>query len=59
MQCNFDYVAGQQVLELIPDPAKLVMRTKGPYRILQVHTNGTLTIEGAPGLRDRVNIRCV
>jgi transposase InsO family protein len=54
---NFDYVAGQQVLELVPDPANFEMRTKGPYRILQVHTNGTVTIERAPGLRDRVNIR--
>jgi hypothetical protein len=49
-QCNFDYVAGQQVLELVPDPAKLETRMKGPYRILQVHTNGTVTIERAPGL---------
>jgi hypothetical protein len=47
---NFDYVAGQQVLELVLDHAKLETRTKGPYRILQVHTNGTVTIERAPGL---------
>jgi hypothetical protein len=58
-QRNFDYIAGQQVVELVPDPAKLETRTKGPYRILQVHTNGTVTIEHAPGQQDRVNIRHV
>ena len=27
------------------------------YRVVQVHTNGTRTIQRRPGLTDRVNIR--
>ena len=54
---NFDYQAGEYVLELKKDPTKLGIRTTGPYRIEQVHTNGTLTIRRGPGLTDRINIR--
>ena len=54
---NFDYQAGEYVLELKRDPTKLGIRTTGPYRIEQVHTNGTLTIRRGPGLIDRINIR--
>lgn len=54
---NFDYRVGDYVLELVPNPTKLGFRTKGPFRIEQVHTNGTLTIRRSPILTDRVNIR--
>ena len=54
---NFDYQVGEYVLELKKDPTKLGIRTTGPYRIEQVHTNGTLTIRRGPGLVDRINIR--
>ena len=33
------------------------VKTRGPYRVEQVHTNGTLTIRRGPGVIDRVNIR--
>jgi hypothetical protein len=54
---NFDYRAGEFVLEVDKDPTKLGLRTSGPYRIEQVHTNGTLTIRRGPNLTDRLNIR--
>jgi hypothetical protein len=54
---NYDYRIGDQVLELLPEPNKLGHRTRGPFPILQVHTNGTVTIQRAPGLQDRLNIR--
>ena len=54
---TFDCQIGQRVLEHLPKPAKLGLRTRGPYRIEQVHTNGTLTIRRTPALLDRVNIR--
>ena len=54
---TFDYQVGQQVLELVPNPHKLGFRTRGPFSIVQVHANGTLTIRRSPVLMDRVNIR--
>jgi hypothetical protein len=48
---------GQEVLELVEDPDKLGYRTIGPFRIVQVHTNGTVTIRRSPTLIDRINIR--
>ncbi len=40
-------------------PCKLGKRTSGPYRVLQTHVNGTLTIELRPGISERLNIRRV
>ena len=37
------------------DKAKPIYR--GPYRITQVHTNNTVTIQIRPGVTDRFNIR--
>ena len=57
---NFDYVVGGRVLEVVSSKSKngkLRKRTKGPYSILQVHSNGTLTIRRNGNLIDRVNIR--
>ena len=58
---NFDYQVGGQVYEITKAKNKLSnkMHTfhRGPYTILQVHTNGTLTIQRTPTLTDRVNIR--
>ena len=52
-----DYKINDYVLELVPNPTKLGFRTRGPFRVEQVHTNGTLTIRRSPTLIDRVNIR--
>ena len=43
-QFSHDYVIGEQVLKLVYKPNKLQPRAIGPYRIEQVHSNGTLTI---------------
>ncbi len=40
-------------------PHKLGERTSGPYRALQTHGNGTLTIELRPSISERLNIRRV
>ncbi len=37
-------------------PRKLGERTSGPYRVLQTHVNGTLTIELRQGVSERINI---
>ncbi len=36
---------------------KLGKKTSGPYKKLQVHVNGTVTIQLRPGLTERINIR--
>ena len=56
---NYDYVAGQYVLELDKDPTTLGSRTRGPFQILQTHTNGTITIRRSPMVTERINIRRV
>jgi hypothetical protein len=53
---SFDYQIHQEVLVKIPNPTKLQERAEGPYRIQQVHTNGTLTIQRAPHITERINI---
>jgi hypothetical protein len=55
----YDYTVGQQVLKLVYKPNKLEPRAEGPYDIIQVHTNGTLTIRISPHVIERINIRRV
>ena len=54
---SFDYKVNQQVLILADDPGKLDARAHGPYRIAQVHRNGTVTPQKTPHLLERINIR--
>ena len=58
----FDYQVGQQVLLLNSDkhPGKLdPTSTEGPFEIIQVHTNGTVTIRRNELMTERINIRCI
>ena len=41
---SYDYQPGDEVLVLVYKPDKLDLRATGPYRIEQVHVNGTVTI---------------
>ena len=41
----YDYVPQQRILKKNWKPRKLGERTSGPYRVIQAHVNGTLTIE--------------
>ena len=57
---NFDSIVGNYVFEILKmglSDSKLGLKTRGPYRIEQVHANGTFTIHRRPGVIDRVNIR--
>eukprot|EP00536_Pseudo-nitzschia_multiseries_P015568 jgi/Psemu1/43084/gm1.43084_g len=40
-----------------PDPDKLQPQKKGPYQIVQVHTNGTVKLRLSPNVTETVNIR--
>jgi len=54
---RYDYAPQQRVLKKRWKPRKLDERTSGPYRVLQTHVNGTVTIELRPGISERINIR--
>jgi hypothetical protein len=53
---RYDYLPGQHILKKHWKPRKLDARTSGPYRVLQTHVNGTVTIELRPGVSERLNI---
>jgi hypothetical protein len=42
---SHDYQPGQEVLKLVYKPDKLKPHAQGPYDIIVVHSNGTLTIQ--------------
>ena len=54
---RYDYLPQQRILKKRWKPRKLDERTSGPYRVLQTHVNGTVTIELRPGVSERLNIR--
>ena len=54
---RYDYMPQQRVLKKRWKPRKLEERTSGPYRVVQTHVNGTVTIELRPGVSERLNIR--
>ena len=54
-----DYSPGDQVTLISKAGAKISPTTHGPFTVLQTHVNGTITIQRAPGVDERVNIRTV
>jgi hypothetical protein len=56
---RYDYLPEQRILNKHWKPHKLDKRTSGPYRVLQTHVNGTVTIELRPGVSERLNIQRV
>jgi hypothetical protein len=54
---GYNYAPQQMVLKKKWKPKKLGERTSGPYKIVQVHVNGTVTIQLRPDLTERINIR--
>ncbi len=55
---NFDYAVGQQVLKYDKTiMGKLKPKTSGPFEILRVHSNGTVTISLRPRITERINVQ--
>ena len=52
----YNYVPNQKVLKKRHKTCKLGQKTSWPYKILQTHVNGTLTVELEPGILERRNI---
>jgi hypothetical protein len=53
---RYDYLPGQRILKKRWILHKLDAIISGPYRVLQTHVNGTVTIELRPGVSERLNI---
>ena len=56
---SYDCAPNQQVLKKLHKPNKLGLLKEGPYRMISVHTNGTITMELRPGVNERISIRRV
>ena len=56
-----DYKIGEEIYVKRPlKPGdKLHPRYQGPFPIIQVHTNGMVTVRRSNGIEERVNIRCI
>ncbi len=54
---GYNFTPQQMVLKKKWKPEKLGERTSGPYKIVQVHVNGTVTIQLRPGQTETINIR--
>jgi transposase InsO family protein len=55
-QRHYDYQVRQQVLVKTVGPGKLGEMTTGPFGIVQVHANGTLTIRRTAHVLERINL---
>jgi hypothetical protein len=53
---TYNYQPSQEVLKLEYKPDKLAPCATGPYWIMSVHTNGTITIQLAPHMSQRISI---
>jgi len=56
---HHDYHEGERVYIKAMNPSKLAPRSQGPYPITRVHSNGTLTVQIAPHIQERINLRRV
>lgn len=54
---QYVYHINDQILIATYKPTKMQPRFHGPYQILQVHNNGTVTIQRQPNVSQRINIR--
>ena len=54
---DYNYRIGDMVKLQVYNPSKLQEKFKGPYRITQVFTNGTVHLQIKPGIATPINIR--
>ena len=55
-----DYIIGDYIYIMSKDiQRKLAPVKQGPFMIIKVHTNATVTIQRSASLTERINIRCV
>jgi hypothetical protein len=54
---SHDYQPNDEIQILAYKPGKLDPRANAPFRIVRIHTNGTVTIQRTPLVTERSNIR--
>ena len=54
---DYNYQVGDMLKLRVYDPSKLEERFKGPYRITQVFTNGTVHLQIKSGITTSVNMQ--
>ncbi len=55
----YDYMPNEKVLKNRHKTCKLGQKTSGPYKIIQTHVNGTLTVEWKPWISERIHMHRV
>ena len=51
-----DCKVGDWISLVVEDPAKLDPQTVNRFQIVQVHVNGTVTVQRSPSVTERINI---
>ena len=54
---SYDYCVNQMVYVTDRDVKRKLSLKSGPFRIVQTHTNGTVTIQRSANVTERINIR--
>ena len=54
---EYHYTLGQIIMVQVNDPTKMEEKLHGPYRILELRTNGTVRIQRDPHVVETFNIR--
>ena len=56
---SYDYKVGDEILILLDNPTTLDDRGRGPYTIIQVHANGTVTFQQTMHITKKMNIHYI
>ena len=54
-----DYKVGDEILILLDNPTTLDDHGWGPYSIIQVYANGTVTFQQTMHTTEQINIHCI
>jgi hypothetical protein len=57
-QIDDDYAVGESIMKIKAGTLKMEQPREGPYNIICVHVNGTVTIQKGP-IEERLNVRQV
>ena len=58
--CSCDYKVGDEILILLDNnPTTLDDCGRGPYSIIQVYANGTVTFQQTMHTMEQINIHCI
>jgi hypothetical protein len=55
---DYDYAVGNSIIKIKAGTHKMEQPREGPYEIIRVHANGTVTIQKGP-VEERLNVRQV